>query len=69
LEAANFLGVSRAYLQWLLNSGAVPYHGVGSDCRVLLADLAEYKRRIDVQRRYALDELTAQAQELGMAYE
>jgi excisionase family DNA binding protein len=69
LETANFLGVSRAYLRRLLNSGAIPYHGVGSDCRVLLADLAEYKRRIDSQRRHALDELTAQAQKLAMGYE
>jgi len=36
LEAANFLGVSRAYFRRLLNSGAIAYHGVGSDFRVLL---------------------------------
>ena len=69
MEAANFLGVSRAHLQRVLSSGAIPYHGAGSDCRVLLEDLADYKRRIDAQRRDALDELTAQAQELGMGCE
>jgi hypothetical protein len=31
-------------------------------------DLARYKEQIDAQRRKALDELTAEAQELGLGY-
>jgi uncharacterized protein YbjQ (UPF0145 family) len=33
-----------------------------------MEDIVRYKEHIDAQRRKALDELTAEAQELGLGY-
>jgi excisionase family DNA binding protein len=67
-EAADFLNVSRSYLLDLIESGALPIHLVDSERRVRRDDLARYKEQLDAQRRKALDELTAEAQELGLGY-
>jgi excisionase family DNA binding protein len=67
-EAADFLNVSRLYLLDLLKTGALPSNFVGTERRVPVEDLARYKKQIDAQRRKALDELAAEAQELGLGY-
>jgi excisionase family DNA binding protein len=67
-EAADFLNVSRSYLLDLLKTGALPSRFVGSERRVRMEDIVRYKEHIDAQRRKALDELTAEAQELGLGY-
>lgn len=67
-EAADFLNVSPPYLLDLLKSGVLPIRLVGSERRVRTEDLARYKEQIDAQRRKALDELTAEVQELGHGY-
>ena len=67
-EAADLLSVSRPFLVKLLEEGEIPHRKVGTRWRVLYRDLAEYKQRVDEQRRSTLDELTTQAQELGMGY-
>jgi hypothetical protein len=41
---------------------------VGSHRRILFSNLMAYKQRVDAERRRSLDELVAQAQELGMGY-
>ncbi len=67
-EAADLLCVSRPYLIGLLDAGKLPCRMTETYRGVLRADVVEYKTRIDQARLATLQELTAQAQELGMGY-
>ncbi len=51
-----------------MQSGAISFRKVGSHRRVRFQDVKGYKDRIDTARERTLDELAAQAQELGMGY-
>ena len=65
-QAADFLNVSRPYLIGLLEAGEIPYRMVGTHRRVRFEDLHEYRRRDDLKRRQAADELTQLSEELGL---
>ena len=67
-EAADALYVSRPYLINLLEKGQIPSRKVGTHRRILREDVAAYKAQIDEARLTTLQELAAQAQELGMGY-
>ncbi|WP_017292422.1 helix-turn-helix domain-containing protein [Geminocystis herdmanii] len=67
-EASEILNVSRPYLVQLLESGEIPFRKVGVRRRILAQDLMIYQEKIQAQRRYVLEKLTAQAQELNMGY-
>jgi excisionase family DNA binding protein len=67
-EAADILGVSRPFFVQLLEKGDIPFHKIGTHRRVRYQDVMAYKSHIDSERRKTLDELSEQAQKLGMGY-
>ena len=67
-EAADCLNVSRPFLVKLLESGEIPFEKVGNRRRVLADDLQKYKSKQIEKRKRVLQELTDQAQKLGLDY-
>ena len=67
-QAADLLNVSRPFLIERLNQGEIPFRKVGIHRSIRLHALMAYQQAIDQQRFTALDELSAQAQVLGMGY-
>lgn len=64
-EAADFLKVSRPYLINMLNKGVLPYRMVGTHHRIPMSALVAYQREQGPRRRAALEELSAETQELN----
>lgn len=62
------MNVSRPFFIKLLENSALPHHKVGSHRRILFLDLVKYKEQSMTDRKKAMDELAAQAQELDMGY-
>ncbi|MFO1400764.1 MAG: helix-turn-helix domain-containing protein [Steroidobacteraceae bacterium] len=67
-QAADFLNVSRPHVVRMLEEGKIAFRKVGTHRRVLFRDLMEYKQRSMAESRQAADELSRQAQELGLGY-
>lgn len=66
VEAAELLNVSRPHLVKLVDGGALPFRMVGTHRRLRLVDVLAYRDEQDVVSREALDELTRQAEALGL---
>ena len=67
-QAADLLSVSRPYLVNLLETGKIAFTKMGRHRRIEYQDLLAHMERIDEESRQALDELSREAQELGMGY-
>lgn len=67
-QAADLLHVSRPYLAKLLDEKKIPSRMVGKYRRVRFDDLMAYKHKDDQARAQVIDQLTAEAQELGLGY-
>jgi excisionase family DNA binding protein len=67
-QAADYLGVSRPFFIGLLDRGVLPFRKVGAHRRILARDVIDHRRRDQADRLKALEELAAQAQELGLGY-
>ena len=65
-QAAEFFKVSEHYVAKILDNGELPFKTVGSDRRIVLSQLMEYKRKRDVARSQALDELYRISEEAGL---
>jgi len=67
-QAADYLNVSRPFLIGLLEEGKIPFRKVGTHRRIRFEDLVKYREISLVDQKAAADELTRQAQELGLEY-
>ena len=67
-QAADLLNVSRPYLVGLLEKRAIPFRRVGNRRRVRFTDVLAYRHREELERQRILDELTAEAEHLGLEY-
>lgn len=62
-EAADLLNISRPTLVRLLTDGEIPHSLRGRHRRVLLRDILEYSERTRTERRRALDQMAADAED------
>lgn len=68
-EAADLLNVSRPYLIGLIDQGTLSCtRTAGNHRRLRLVDVLAYKRVRNTERRAALDEMSAEAERLGLRY-
>ena len=65
-QAADLLHVSRPFVVKLLESGAIPYHKVGTRRRLYTDDLLAYRTARDAGRHTMLVELSRESQRLGL---
>ena len=67
-QAAEVLSVDRQYLIDLLNKGEIPYRKVENHHQISLTALLDFKRRDDDHRDKMANELTREAQRIGLEY-
>ncbi|HEX5415361.1 MAG TPA: helix-turn-helix domain-containing protein [Chloroflexota bacterium] len=63
-QAADLLGVSRQYLQRLLDKGVIPFHMVGAHHRLKIQDVLAYQQQREKTRKQALTEIIQLGEEL-----
>lgn len=68
-EAADLINVSRPFLVKQLEAGEIPFRKVGKHRRIKFQDLIDYKKKMDVSRNDALNELATLDQELGLGFD
>ncbi|WP_372372468.1 helix-turn-helix domain-containing protein [Alcaligenes faecalis] len=68
-EAADLLNVSRPHMVKLLEDGELPFHRTGKHRRIRLDDLMRFKETREKDSEKAMEELSDQAQRLGMRCE
>lgn len=67
-QVADILNVSRPYVVKLIETGELPGRKVGPRRRVRFEDLMGYKRADDERRRRVAQDLTREAEDLGLEY-
>lgn len=65
-QAASLLGVSRPTVVRMIDEGKLPARMVGTHRRVTLSDVIAYREESSRRQSEALDEMTRQAEELGL---
>ncbi|MFC7386501.1 excisionase family DNA-binding protein [Sphaerisporangium rhizosphaerae] len=65
-QVADMLNVSRPYLIKLLDAGEIPSRLIDEHRRLSYEDVQQYKRRDDLRRGMAADQLAALGQELNI---
>lgn len=65
-KAAVLLHVSRPFLVKQLDSGAIPFHWVGTHRRLRLTDVLAYKQQRQAQSRELLRQMREEAEDLGL---
>ena len=65
-QAATVLNVSRPTVVKLIDDGLLPSRMVGSHRRITLVDLLTYRDDIVARRRAVLDQMSRDAEELGL---
>lgn len=68
VEAANHLNVSRPFIIKEIESGRLKHRMVGTHRRIAYEDLVEYKRSMHQRQEEALQQLAANAQDIGLGY-
>lgn len=66
-EAADFLNVSRPFLNKLLDTGIIPSHKTGVHRRIYFKDIIMYKAKRD-RASIGLDALTEESENLGLGW-
>jgi excisionase family DNA binding protein len=65
-QAADILNVSRPHLIRLLERSEIPFSMVGTHRRIRFEDVVQYRSKRSVMRRKILEDLTPEAQDLGI---
>jgi excisionase family DNA binding protein len=65
-QAADILNVSRPHLIHLLERSEIPFSMVGTHRRIRFEDIVQYRGKRSATRRKILEDLTPEAQDLGI---